>query len=248
MKLNLYKELFENFVEVEDKGGQLDADCSDKDSNFRKVGSIDFELKPPLVKEAVTESIPFFIDFGVVAQRSQHAYLVTWSDDTNGIVFSRELYVNSDLNRLNAVIAHEMGHYICGHHTSPGYGRQLDINTDRLIKLSRLAGATDATEKDRLKYLRAVMFNLLRGGVIERELEADLTASFFVPIDDLILIHTEDLDHFSPSAMLEKKNRIVKLNSYKDREVSEKFNFKLTLNKPKAKKVVINALPEEATT
>ena len=140
---------------------------------------------------------------------------------------TRDYFLNSTENRLKAVIAHEVGHYVCNHHNAKNYGRQLNVKTDRLNRLSNEAYNNALKFKT---YIRAILFSLLRGGVIVRESEADAAAGLYVPLDDVIAIHTEDFIFKNKFAAYEKVNRVNWLNKLKEREVLKKLPLELKLN------------------
>ena len=224
MGLAFYRELFQQFLSYEDVDQTLN-----RKGDFRCVGKVvaqQFDNK--------THEIDFYINYAASPEDNQASFS-QFKDGTFGIVFSKSLFVKTPLNRLMAIIAHEVGHYLCDHLTKPSYGTQLNIDYDRLVKLATKAGKKNCTKADTRDYLRAVMFSLLRGGMVLREMEADRYASFFVSVESLIAIHSEDLSHKNPFCSLEKRNRLVWLNTLAESETEEKLHLELVLNKAKPK-------------
>lgn len=220
MKLAFYRELFQQFLNHEDV-----EETSNNKGDFKCVGKViakDIEDK--------THEINFYIDYAA-AENDMRACFTKFMDGTLGIVFSKNLFTTASINRLMAIIAHEVGHYLCDHLSDPSYGTQLNNDHDRLVRLATKPDKKTRTLADVRNYLRAVMFGLLRGGVILREMEADRYASMFVTIDSLIAIHSEDLGHQNPFCSLEKRNRLVWLNSLIPSESEEKLHLELVLNK-----------------
>lgn len=220
MKLAFYRELFRQFLNHEDV-----EQTSNNKGDFKCVGKVvakDIEDK--------THEINLYIDY-TAAENDMDACFAQFVDGTLGIVLSRNLFTSVPINRLMAIIAHEVGHYLCNHLSDPSYGTQLNNDHDRLVRLATKPDKKTRTPADVRNYLRALMFGLLRGGIILREMEADRYASMFVTVDSLIAIHSEDLSHQNPFCSLEKRNRLVWLNSLIPSESEEKLHFELVLNK-----------------
>lgn len=224
MGLAFYRELFKRFLSYEDVDTKLN-----RKGDFRCIGKV-------VVKDIAnkTHEIDFYINYAS-ADNDMHASFSQFMDGTFGIVFSRHLFSTTPLNRLMAIIAHEVGHYLCEHLLNPTYGLQLNNDYDRLVSLSDKAAKKTSTKRDLHNYLRAAMFALLRGGVILREMEADRYASLFVSVESLIAIHSEDLNHKNPFCSLEKRNRLLWLNKIAQDESEEKLHLELLLNKAKPK-------------
>lgn len=235
MNLTFYKELVKELAKADSAGSDANGPISPM---IIDAGLVEFEVPEPIVDKKATWTLPFYIEAN--NPKAMCGYLADFVDGDIAVVISQQYFVNADTTRLMAVIAHEVGHYILGHHKDSSYGRQLNVRTERLETLSRKAGQEDASQKDHDCYVRAAMFSLLRGGCLVRETEADTAASIYVPVNDLILVHSEDLDHPNPAAVLEKKNRLVWLNKTKETEPSVKLPIKLLMRKTKAKKVGID--------
>lgn len=235
MKLATCKAFFKEFFDAESKPAEL---LSDEDEDFRKVGKIVFT---DYNDKNLTKEIDFYLNCGVDVGGPT---LTLFTDGCMGIILPHEYFRKSSTKRIMAVIAHEVGHYCCEHIIHQGYGRQLDVDTERLEKLSKIASDKNSTDRDFKNYARGLFFSLLRGGVTVREKEADLVASFYVPVDDLIAVHSEDLiPKYSLAARLEKANRLKFLNVLAEIETEQaekKLSIKIHINPPKAKKVEIN--------
>lgn len=226
MNLELYRGLLKEFMFQEERSVE-NVDISD----LKKVGVIHFQDL-----EHKDKSLDFYLNYAYTGDGSD-AYLMLFTDGSLAITVAAKYFAQCQMNRLMATIAHEVGHYVCTHQTNENYGRQLHNKHERLTQLS--SEAFDNPDKA-CSYYRATLFSLLRGGVTLRESEADACASLYVPVDDLILIHTEDFSHPNKFAVQEKFNRVKWLIELKKTEVKNKLKLELKLNPTKGKKVKIN--------
>lgn len=122
-------------------------------------------------------------------------------------------------SRLKAILAHEVGHFLTNNRLIENY-----ITPDKWNKQTRfLERAKKFPEQSHIeqKYYRAMFSSLLRGGVMHKELAADLVAVQYVPIDSLIAIHSDKLRHVNIAVRLEAHNRIKELSWYRERAVDE---------------------------
>lgn len=124
---------------------------------------------------------------------------------------------HNGLNTLKSIVAHEAGHIINGdldlENIRPDF-----VNVDKEVQenLFKIAMNTEDPKKN-IQYLRSVMSGMLKGGCLEQELKADLSALRFISLEDLIHIHSLDLKHINksnPYIALEKVNRINQLNAF----------------------------------
>lgn len=124
-------------------------------------------------------------------------------------------YGSEDMNDLYATVAHEIGHYLAGHFEKNANGN-VDVKPEvQEFFFNRYQG--NKTEANEVAYMRSVFFALLKGGVIIKEIEADLIALRFVELNDLVHIHTEDFQNKkNPFTVLEKVNRIRRLNKFSE--------------------------------
>ena len=99
-----------------------------------------------------------------------------------------------------AGISKALGHLLAGHTED-----KLTISN---LKIERLLSNAETNVR---KLSRATMCELLRGGVSQIELEADVIAASFVGVRDLVLLHTLTLPTYNNVLKLECINRITKL-------------------------------------
>lgn len=223
MTLSFYRSLLSEFMLIEHN-----AVDTENFTNIKDVGYVEYETY-----DRKPGKLPFCIDF---MAEGYGAWLILTNDDMPVIVMSVKTFKESSLQRLMASIAHELGHYLCGHLDNFDPGRQLDIRTERLITLSDLAAADGAGDKELVAYYRACLFSLLRGGILVTEKEADTVAALYAPVDSLILTHAEDLvDHKNPFVWYEKRNRINFLHRLLPNENTNKLHLDLVIRKEKPK-------------
>lgn len=230
MKLRFYRELIKELI----RNDNWNKDDETHDADVHHVGNVHFDL-PPFAK-GEPSNIPFYLEVG---GKVGCAYLCLFENGERAIVMDRDYFVNTNYDRIKAVIAHEIGHLICQHYKHPSYGRQLNVRTDKLERLSYKASQSDHS-KDTMNYMRAVMFSLIRGGCVTREVEADMAATLYTSVDSLIAVHSEDLTHPNPTAVLEKTNRLKWLNEFKKHDPEKKLNLEIKLKPTKAKKVKVD--------
>lgn len=226
MNLELYRGLLKEFMFQEERSVE-NVDISD----LKKVGVIHFQDL-----ERKDKSLDFYLNYAYTGDGSD-AYLMIFTDGSLAVTIAAKYFAKCEMNRLMATIAHEVGHYVCEQHNNEDYGRQLNLKHERLVRLS--SEAYEDPSKAR-SYYRATLFSLLRGGVTLRESDADACASLYVPVDDLILVHTEDFSHPNKFAVQEKFNRVKWLIELKKTEVKDKLKLELRVNLVKGKKVNIN--------
>ncbi len=103
-------------------------------------------------------------------------------------------------NLFVSIIAHEIGHILCGH-LNDSRQSLVDINKQKQLRLL-----------NNKAYLRSVVFSVLKGGCLDMELEADLEALKIVPLHDLISVHAQAaFYHENDLVRIEKQNRIARL-------------------------------------
>ena len=132
---------------------------------------------------------------------------------------------NHDDPVIAACIAHELGHLLSGH---------LELSrplTDiRNSKIERML-LNDNFNADTVN--RATIIELLRGGVLHHEIEADIIASQLVGVRNIVLSQTLYMNKHNNVMKLEKINRISKLLELDDKELLEQVDceFELHINK-----------------
>lgn len=132
-------------------------------------------------------------------------------------------------NAIIGALAHEIGHLLSGH-----FGKKRVPMIDRNVRKQELyyrRYTEDPSEKNADLYQRALYIGMLKGGVNDVELEADMTALNYVTPDSLILMHSLLLSHDNPVPTQEKINRVKRLASIHP-VPQAKRHFELTLNNP----------------
>lgn len=145
------------------------------------------------------------------------AWIVRLVDGKTMVVFHLDCFMESintpDMNALYATVAHELGHYFSGHFDREP-NKNLDIKAEDQDFLIKQYNANPCIENE-IRYMRCLFFCLIRGGVNIAELEADMLALRFVPLSELVHIHTQDFkNEANPFTILEKVSRIKRLNAY----------------------------------
>lgn len=169
------------------------------------------------------------------------AWVVELVDGRIMILFHLDCFMESldtpEMNGLYATVAHEVGHYLAGHFGGKA-NKNLDIKTEDQEFLIKQYHANPSTENE-MRYMRCLFFSLLRGAVNIAELEADLIALKFVPLAELVHIHTLDFkDEKNPFTVVEKVNRIKRLNAIVGQKKIDTQGYSLfihlyDMNKPK---------------
>lgn len=158
------------------------------------------------------------------------AYMVKTVDGNFIVVlhidyFIKQVY-SDNMNGLYAVVAHEIGHYLAGH-----FEQEADAFVDVKREVQQFffnRYKEDTTLANEISYMRSVFFSLLKGGVVVRELEADLTALRFVPVADLVHVHSQDFNNpKNVFTVVEKVNRIKRLNQYVEDHDIEREGYHL---------------------
>lgn len=197
MRLSEYRTLFKLFLNEEEKAR------SQQPTTFTPavVGSVSFETTDG-VKE-----LPLVID---LENNIKEPHLVRTTEDEIYIIVSEDNFVTDGDSVLVAICAHEIGHYICGHI----FDERSSFLTKNTRKQTYYHNRPKETGEDcYMLYMRSVFFGLLRGGVLDREIEADTIASMYVSIDQLVYLHSRDLGASNKAAVAEKINRINLLNA-----------------------------------
>lgn len=196
MKLSEYRTLFKLFLNEEKKAR------SQQPATFTPavVGSVSFETIDGI------KELPLVID---LENNIKEPHLIITTEDEIYIIASEDDFVTLSDSVLVAICAHEIGHYICGHifDNRPSF---LTKNTRKQSYYYRLR---ETGEDCYMLYMRSVFFGLLRGGVLDREIEADIIASMYVSIGQLVLIHSKYLNVNNKVVIAEKINRINLLNT-----------------------------------
>lgn len=192
----------------------------------RTENSVDESNAPDLKTLTVGEIHALTPDKGLVKiplhitmqdrQTLNTAWMIRTVENTFAVVFHLDCFMASintpDMNGLYATVAHEIGHYLAGHFENKPNGN-LDIKSAEQDFFINQYYANPTPENE-AKYMRCLFFALLKGGVNIREIEADLMALKFVPLSELVHIHTLDFrDEKNPFTVVEKVNRIKRLNA-----------------------------------
>lgn len=222
--LSYHRRQFAQFLEDEDRGAETILPASKRKKgvmNGVTIGNLKYK----------TREGPKEIDIDL--------HLKSTHPSACAFVTTRKEYFISltsdwlDTPELHAVIAHELGHIICGHLDVP-QDWTLDRNRRKAAKYLKLSGKDDVTgelyKKYWLCYMRATYFGLMRGGVLTRELEADIAGSKFVGSEAMSNAHRRNLEIAMSShrsgVIFELLNRIVRLQSM---DIKPRLKFDLDL-------------------
>lgn len=216
MKLSEYRVLFRLFLESEAASGKINPNVSK--FTPRRVGKVNFENNGEI------KELPLVIDLENVITGS---CLVRTTDDNIYIVIPKKDLMSYSQNVILATCAHEIGHYICGHIL----GGRVSFVTQNKRKQMYYYEKHKEDDKDYSTfYMRSVFFGLLRKGVLDMEIEADIIASKYISIDQLICVHSMDLSDNSAVVVAEKVNRINILNEMLSNENLNKKNMTVTID------------------
>lgn len=198
-KITEIRKLFEYYVEGDDFVNNQST------LSYVPAGYVEYE------DSAVLKTIPLVITSKDYKGSSS---LVRTDSDELLIAVTYYDFIQDDSRIFYAVIAHELGHLLSGHMEDKKNKIHTTVNKDKVAYLYNKALNND---KYNNRYLRAVVSSILKGGMLELELEADIKASEYVPPSHLALIHSECTLEKSKLAIKEKENR-VKYWLFKDKE------------------------------
>lgn len=197
---SLFKELYSHEVEA----AKLN---KSKDPFTKKIGHVVFSHNKK------TGTVDLYI--GVSEEDDTHksyANLVRFKDGTIGIVMedTHGLFTNVRLvPALLGAIAHELGHYINGDLEEKTINeefflRGVDINFEKQKAL------TNSGHEE--KYVKCVVSSILKGGVLQGELAADVTAVQLNGLPNLLMAKMlDDSEVKNMLILIEKRNRINRL-------------------------------------
>lgn len=122
-----------------------------------------------------------------------------------------------DPKELLATLAHEIGHIEAGHlnlkcDSELGFNLvDLKLDKQKLFLNKAMTGSDEEFEKNENNYNTALFMLLVRGGCLQKELEADLVALDYCDSHDLVKLHLNKTRHTNYSVRVEAMNRIVKI-------------------------------------
>lgn len=129
--------------------------------------------------------------------------LVKFTNGEVAILFDQQNYTTVDDDTFYAVLAHEIGHFLCNHLNMVGF----DI-PNKFEKENRQA----IKKGDQEKHTYYGTMAIVDGGYFTREFEADVVACRFVGLKELTYTHANSsLDHPNILAKIEKINRLAAL-------------------------------------
>ena len=118
------------------------------------------------------------------------------------------------LTNFYGIMAHELGHYLSGHLGSKRFSYITENKDKQEFYLNRYKETN--LETDYNNYHRAVYFGILKNGMLDIELEADLVAMKYCGIPCLVRTHMATTDTSNITTYMEKINRIKYLSSLSD--------------------------------
>ena len=193
---------------------------------IKKIGCVEFSCPSDNGK------IDLYSGFNKTNTHVSYMSLVSFSDGNEGIIINQPVLHLFTLRDLEIVliggIAHELGHHLAGHLLLDAETRMnknlVDVNTDR-IKVYWDAGKETS-------YIRTTVANILRGGCLPLELEADLIGIKFVGLGPILSAHCYDLDrHENLTVGIEKTNRLSRLvNMVKTENISIQDDYRFTIS------------------
>lgn len=234
MKLSVYKTLFREFIRSEQAPRPPVSESVQLQERVKKVGVVVFTD----INTGSEREIDLCLDYN----NTDSGYIDV---DKNGkvyICFSKIYFATTGLNRIIATIAHEIGHYLSGHlekdHSANFVFDNQNVGHNRQTKIERFLSSIEENETNE-KYIklfyRSVFSALLLGSCKEDEVQADLIAIQYVPVDDLILTHTEGLSHHNPFVRMEKQNRINMLSRLPVVEKQKLLKLSIVYTRPNKK-------------
>lgn len=203
MRLSLFKQIWQEYEKHEIIG--TSRDIRDANIRLRPIGKVVFEdyrypgypLKELPLYSTATEN------------ESDFMAIKTIDDEVSIVVHDRALESTPD-HLFKCIIAHEVGHWLAGHFDKKPDANNFDellYNDQRFPELIK-DYKRDDSDYNFYRVHRHVLKGLLRGGILKKEIEADYGASKFIPMQDILLIHSCDMMAKNPFASLEKRNRI----------------------------------------
>lgn len=156
------------------------------------------------------EKMPVYVD----PQNSNTPCIVETESSEVFILISLNSLIEWSDEFVDAVLAHELGHHLCGHLNSSGVSF-IDLRKVSQARFYNLASQHQVPEHAHRyyrRYMSAVLSALLEGGVLDKEWEADIQALHYVSVASLVAVHSADLLKGSSTVRLEKHNRIARLS------------------------------------
>ena len=140
-----------------------------------------------------------------------YASLCKFTDGKVGIVLKSDplLFSNNDLSPcLFGAIAHELGHYINGDLDNKTEDQKfllkaIDFNIAKQIHYSKLENDNSYNN-----YIRSTVFGVLKGGILNCELDADIVAVQLVGLPAILMARIYDAEEATnPVCLIEHRNR-----------------------------------------
>lgn len=206
MKMKHFKNFFDHY-----KACDVSVDVSETDSLYLGyIGTVKVKTPTKTLEYEIFHSEN--VDTCSAIRTTSEDFIIVFSTD----FLNNECVIHNVATVLKGIIAHELGHLINGdlEAGSDNLG-WLTINKETQIRLFEIARTTGMA-KDEDRYYRCVLSSMMRGGCLEKELNADLTALRFVPLEDIVYIHSLSFEKIkdNPYTTLEKVNRIRFLNAF----------------------------------
>lgn len=147
--------------------------------------------------------------------------LVKYVTGKVAIVIKREDFVSKNFTELEAMIAHELGHYLCRH---------FDEKDSDYLSMYEAESKAAIDNDDQDSHVYWTSKAVADGGYVVREMEADLVAAHFVGIGNVFHMQMSDaFEHDNLTVTIEKLNRLKYLNNHFKEIVTPVLGYEMTI-------------------
>lgn len=130
--------------------------------------------------------------------------LVKYKDGKISIIINNVDFVEKNFSEIEAMIAHEVGHYLSGH---------LDNIDSAYLSMYEAESKSAIDNDDQAQHVYWASKSIADGGYIIREMQADTIAAHFVGIDRVFHMQmTDAFNHDNLTVAIEKLNRLKYLD------------------------------------
>ena len=147
--------------------------------------------------------------------------LVKYKTGKTSIVINHNDFSNKIFSVLEAIIAHELGHYLSGH---------LDKDDHSYLSLYETESKTAIDIGDQEGHIYWSARCITEGGYIVREMQADMLAARFVGIGKIFHMQMSDaFEHDNLTVAIEKLNRLKYLNDCFKEDVTPANGYEMAI-------------------